>query len=107
MVIESSACHVATLKRTRHHLDMTEPVHPEVVGNKAVEDAAIAYVINYEGRHGRTAHDTRHRGAPADVQSEGRLIEVKAAGRSARGFDMWLEVRQVEEARVTQSSTSI
>jgi hypothetical protein len=27
------------------------------------------------------------------------MIEVKAYGRSARGTDLWLEVRQVEEAR--------
>lgn len=78
---------------------MTEPVHPELVGNKTVEDAAIAYVIDYEARRGRTAYDTRHRGAPADVQSDDRLIEVKAAGRSARGYDLWLEARQVDEAR--------
>lgn len=32
-----------------------------------------------------------HRGAPADVQSDSRLIEVKAAGRSARGYDQYWE----------------
>ncbi len=45
-------------------------MHPEIRGNKAVGDAAIAYVIESERRQGRTALDTRHRGAPANVQSE-------------------------------------
>ena len=71
----------------------------ELVGNKVVEDVAIAFVIDCERRQGRTARDTRNRGSPADVQSDDRIIEVKAAGRSARGFHLWLEGRQVEEAR--------
>lgn len=79
---------------------MAEPQFGALTSNKDVEDAAIAFVIDHERRQGRTAYDTRHRGAPADVQSDDRLIEVKAAGRSARGQDLWLEVRQVEEARV-------
>lgn len=49
----------------------------ELVGNKAVEDAAIAWVIALETRAGRAAKDTRYRGAPADVESPPRLIEVK------------------------------
>lgn len=32
---------------------MTEPGNAELVGNMAVEDAAIAFVIDYEWRHGR------------------------------------------------------
>ena len=36
---------------------------------------------------------------PADVESDGRVIEVKAFGLSARGNDLWLETRQVDEAR--------
>lgn len=77
-----------------------EPQSRALTSNKDVEDAAIAFVIDHERHHGRTAYDTRHRGAPADVQSDDRLIEIKATGRSARGQDLWLEVRQVEEARV-------
>lgn len=79
--------------------EQVEKGFPDIVGNRAVEDAAIAFVVEYEHRHGRRAHDTRGRGAAADVESDDRIIEVKAAGRSARGFDLWLEVRQVEEAR--------
>jgi hypothetical protein len=67
--------------------------------NRAVEDAAVAFVLSYERHQGRSAADTRGTGAPADVQSDRRLIEIKAYGRSARGQDLWLEPRQIEEAR--------
>lgn len=33
------------------------------------------------------------------MESDDRIIEVKAAGGSARGPALWLEPRQVEEAR--------
>jgi hypothetical protein len=71
---------------------------PELVGNKAVEAAAIAWVIELERAAGREARDTRYVGAPADIESPPRLIEVKAFGKSNRGFELWLETRQVEEA---------
>ena len=67
-----------------------------LVGNKAVEDAAVTYVIAQEQVRGRQARDTRGAG---DLVSGERVIEVKAYGRSSRGQDLWLEVRQVEEAR--------
>lgn len=67
--------------------------------NKEIEDAAIVWVVEYEADCGRRAVDTRHTGAPADLESPPRTIEVKAFGGSARGQDLWLEVRQVEEAR--------
>jgi hypothetical protein len=73
----------------------------ELRGNKAIEDAAIAYVIERERAAGREAIDARYLGKPADVESPPRLVEVKAVGKpSARsdGF-MWLETRQVETAR--------
>ena len=71
----------------------------EISGNKAIENAAIAWVVEQERRAGRQPIDTRHRGAPADIDSPPRVIEVKAFGTSNRGYDLWLEVRQVEEAR--------
>jgi Domain of unknown function (DUF3883) len=71
----------------------------EIQGNKAIEDAAIAWVVELERRAGRDPSDTRYRGAPADIASPPRLIEVKAFGTTNRGYDLWLEVRQVEEAR--------
>ena len=70
----------------------------ELVGNPAIESAAIQYVLAYEAAQGRTAIDTRGKGAPADVQSDDRVIEVKAYGGSGRGNDLWLEARQVAEA---------
>lgn len=71
----------------------------ELRGNKAIEDAAIAYVMERERLAGRSPRDTRYRGAPADIESPPRVIEVKAFGTSNRGFGLWLETRQVEEAR--------
>lgn len=48
-------------------------------GNPAVEKAAIEFVIEQERLQGRTARDTRGRGA-GDIESDGRIIEVKAYG---------------------------
>jgi hypothetical protein len=67
-------------------------------GNKAVEDAAIEWVMGLERTAGRQPRDTRYEGAPADIESPPRLIEVKSFGTSNRGYDLWLEVRQVQEA---------
>ncbi len=71
---------------------------PELRSPKEVEDAAIAFVIEQEKHAGREAHDTRYQGAVADLVSDGRVIEVKAAGTTFRGQDLWLETRQVEAA---------
>lgn len=71
----------------------------EIVGNRAIETAAIEYVVAEERAAGRAARDVRGTGAAGDVASPPRVIEVKAYGTSARGSDLWLEVRQVEEAR--------
>ena len=69
-------------------------------GNKAVEDAAIAWVLTFERREGRDPRDTRYDGpSPADIVSPPRTIEVKAFGNAARGNDLWFEVPQFEEAR--------
>jgi len=74
---------------------------PELRGNKAIEDAAIAYVIDRERDAGRVPIDTRYVGAPADIESPPRIIEVKAVGKPTGRGDgfMWLETRQVETAR--------
>ncbi|MFC0505713.1 protein NO VEIN domain-containing protein [Micromonospora costi] len=70
----------------------------EIVGNRAIETAAIEYVIAREHAARRVARDVRGTGAAGDVASPPRVIEVKAYGGSARGSDLWLEVRQIEEA---------
>jgi len=69
------------------------------VTNREIESRAIAYVVRQEEAAGRTARDTREAGAAADVVSGDRTVEVKAFGTTARGMDLWLEVRQVEEAK--------
>lgn len=69
-----------------------------ISGNRAIEDAAVAWVIAVEASDGRVAVDTRGTGADGDVSSPPRTIEIKAYGRSARGQDLWLETRQVEAA---------
>lgn len=71
----------------------------EIRGNKAIEDAAISWVMSLEHAAGRKPIDIRYRGAPGDISSPPRLIEVKAFGMTTRGYELWLEVRQVEEAR--------
>jgi hypothetical protein len=71
-----------------------------VSGNKAIEGAAIAFVIDLERAAGRHPVDRRYEAAfPADIESLPRIIEVKAVGRRQRGSFLWLEVVQVEETR--------
>lgn len=65
--------------------------------NRQVEDIAIQLVLDREQAVGRSAVDTRGKGALADIEGDW-LIEVKAYGRSARGADLWLETRQVQAA---------
>lgn len=69
-------------------------------GNKAIEDAAIEFVLALEREFGRTPHDRRYEKAfAADIESLPRIIEVKAVGGSQRGWFLPLEVPQVNEAR--------
>lgn len=58
-------------------------------------------MIEREREAGREPRDLRYRNAPADIESPPRMIEVKAVGKeSARGDGfLWLETRQVEQAR--------
>jgi hypothetical protein len=74
----------------------------EILGNKAIEAAAIEWVMDLERAAGRQPRDSRFTGAPADIVSPPRVIEVKAFGKSNRGYDLWLESRQLEEARTNQ-----
>jgi hypothetical protein len=71
----------------------------QLTGIKAIEDAAITWVMELELAAGRQPRDTRYIRAPADIASPPRLIEVKSFGTSNRGYDLLMEVRQVEEAR--------
>lgn len=78
---------------------MSEPTRPAYMSNRAIEDAAIAFVLDWEAAHGRPSRDTRGTGAAGDVAGHLRTIEVKAYGGFARGQDLWLEPRQVAEGR--------
>jgi len=78
---------------------VSDEAYEPLTSNRAVENAAITFVLAYEKAHRRGATDTRGGHAPADVESDNRVIEVKAFGLSARGNDLWLETRQVDEAR--------
>jgi hypothetical protein len=72
----------------------------EITTFKGIEDAAIQWVMELERLAGREPVDSRYRGAPADIESPPRVIEVKAVGKgSMRGEALALEARQVEEGR--------
>jgi hypothetical protein len=69
-------------------------------GNKAIEDAAIAFVLELERQAGRSSVDRHYEKAfAADIESLPRIIEVKAVGGSQRGWFLPLQVPQVNEAR--------
>lgn len=71
-----------------------------MVGNKAIEEAAVAYLMDLERQAGRVPIDRRYAASyPADIESVPRVIEVKAIGGSQRGWFLPLEVAQVKEAR--------
>jgi hypothetical protein len=55
------------------------------MGNSETERTAIEYVMELERSAGRVPVDVHLKGAPYDVSSPPRKIEVKAFGRSARG----------------------
>jgi len=70
-----------------------------LLGNKAIESAAIAFVMDLERAAGRSPVDWRYEAAfAADIESLPRIIEVKAVGGSQRGWFLPLEVPQVSEA---------
>jgi hypothetical protein len=74
------------------------------VGNSEIEQVAIEYVMQLERSAGRNPTDVRRAGAPYDVDSPPRKIEVKAFGGSARGEPIPIEDRQVQAARQDPSS---
>lgn len=70
-----------------------------LVGNKAIEDAAIAMVMQLERNAGRTPTDRRYEADFAgDISSPPRTIEVKAVGKDQRGWFVPLEARQYAAA---------
>lgn len=72
-----------------------------LTGSKAIEGAAIAWVMELERQAGRGPVDRRYVKAFAgDIWSPPRTIELKAAGTSYRGWFLPLEPIQLEAARV-------
>lgn len=72
---------------------------PGLHGPKQIEDAAIAFGMQIERAEGREPVDTRaDKAAVADLVSGDRVIEVKAAGATSRGFELWPEPNQYREA---------
>jgi len=59
----------------------------ELVGPRAIEDAAVKWVIELEGAVGRQPQDTRHKGAAADIESPPRVIEINV--RHLCPFALW------------------
>lgn len=88
----------STRVKARPATPVSELATEPVTTNRQIEDAALRFVIAQEELEGRKAVDARGQGAAGDLLSGDHVIEVKASGGSARGNDMWLEVRQVEEA---------
>jgi hypothetical protein len=68
-------------------------------GKKAIEDAAIQWFMSLERAAGRRPRDTRYDGARPRHRVATPADQVKSFGISNRGYDLWLEVRQVEEAK--------
>lgn len=84
-------------------MDETTPFE-RVVGNKAIETAAVLWVMELERSAGREPVDRRFEAPfPADIESPPRLIEVKAVGGDQRGWFVPLEASQLEEARRNQN----
>jgi hypothetical protein len=74
-------------------------VFQQLVGVKAVEDAAIEYVMDLETQAGRHPEDRRYDVAFAgDIWSPPRTIEVEAVGGDQRGWFVPLESAQYQAA---------
>jgi hypothetical protein len=70
------------------------------VHGRAVEHAAVAWVMEFERRAGREPVDRRYeREFPGDLESPPRIIEIKASAGSYRGWFLPLEPVQLEHAR--------
>jgi hypothetical protein len=71
-----------------------------ISGGKAVEAAALLWVMELERIAGRSPVDRRYERAFAgDIWSEPRTIEIKAASGDYRGWFLPLEPVQLEAAR--------
>jgi Protein NO VEIN, C-terminal len=67
--------------------------------NVEIERQAIEHVLRLDRTAGREPTDLHLKGAPYDIDSPPRKIEVKAFSGSARGAQVPLEDRQVQAAK--------
>jgi hypothetical protein len=58
---------------------VSQTAPPPHMSNRAIEDAAIAYVLEWAA-HCRSSRDTRRTSAAGDMANVNRTIEVKADG---------------------------
>ncbi len=80
-----------------HLTDVPDP--DDSADRRAVEDAAIAFVLEQEAAAGRLARDVRAERTPGDVVSGDRIVEVRVSAAPVRGQDVWLEPSLYEAAR--------
>ena len=80
--------------------EITAELGPEPIkGSKAVETAAVLWVMDLERNAGRSPVDRRYeRSFPGDIESPPRIIEIKASSGSYRGWFLPLEPIQRENA---------
>jgi hypothetical protein len=61
----------------------------KLVGNEAIESAAIDWVMGLEHAAGREPRDVRYTGAPCDIVSPLRFKTAVIAGYAGRGLPLW------------------
>ena len=96
----SPACTANTARYRCSTLDMCISANPGPLTTdvrKHRDQKPITATVKHQV--GRTPEDVSRAGRPYDIDSPPRKIEVKAFGGSARGAEIPLEERQVDEAR--------
>jgi hypothetical protein len=79
---------------------------PELSSNKQGRGRGGAVGRPLRASSRSAGHDVHYMGAAGDVQSEGRVIEVKAFGRSNRGFGLCSRPGRSRRRGTTRTSTS-
>jgi hypothetical protein len=79
-----------------------------MLAGRAVEHAAVEFVMAFERAAGRAPLDRRFAAAfSGDIESPPRIIEIKATATSYRGWFLPLEPVQFEHAGLTRSFHSV
>lgn len=80
-------------------MDQLDVGEGAILRGRALENAAVTWVMEYERRQGREPVDRRGRGFPADIESSGRIIEIKSTATRFRGWYLSLQPIQLERAK--------